>query len=529
MAGLDTRGGRMDGPVSRFDTGGLITVLSNQMRAAEVEAYRGYVTLLVDNMRELAKALRRVEGRKQVLYFSAGFDSRLLIGQSGEEQKTAAQSSMMGRLWEVDGATRFGDTKLRQDLTEMTRSFTSADAVIHTIDVTGLTGAPDEFMTKTWVTLDPSRPNGGRESLNFIAAETGGRFFRDANNLQPLLRQMLDMTSRYYVLGFQPDRPRGPGAFHKIKVKVARKGAQVSHRPGYFEREPLTGRTVLLQRQFEAAELIMGDVGRNDLKLSSMCLPLPAEGDRQRVALVVQVPADALEWSRDRPSSLELYAYAIGDDGTAQDHIAQLARIDPARRPAGESRGVSFFSDFAVPPGRYTLRILVVERETGATGVQILDLKVPSFNPRSGVLLPPVVVEDADQWLRLDVARGKDRASAASPFDVGGRSLVPRTSFEVRGGASERMVLVAYEPVRPGDPATDVQLHSSLTSRDGKIVNPGMMRIEKVYRQDDGRRTFVLGYTPEALAPGDYTLRIALGEGGERLESYSLLRVRPGI
>jgi hypothetical protein len=56
-----------------------------------------------------------------------------------------------------------------------------------------------------------------------------------------------------------------------------------------------------------------------------------------------------------------------------------------------------------------------------------------------------------------------------------------------------------------------------------------MMRIEKVYRQDDGRRTFVLGYTPEALAPGDYTLRIALGEGGERLESYSLLRVRPGI
>jgi VWFA-related protein len=528
MVGLDTRGGRTVAAESQLDTGSLATVLVNQMRAGEVEAYRGYIASLIANMEGLAKALRRVEGRKQVLYFSAGFDSRLLIGQTGEEQKTAAQSSLGGRLWEIDGATRFGDTRLRQELAEMTRAFTGADAVIHTIDVTGLTGAPEDFLNKTWVTVDASRPTGGRESLNFIASETGGRFFRDANDLQPMLRQMLDMTSRYYVLGFQPERPRGPGVFHKVKVRVARKGTQVSHRPGYFEREPLNAKTPVLQRQFEAAELIMGGAVRNELHLSSMCLPLPAQGDRQRVALVVQVPAASLEWSHGRPSSLELYAYAVGEDGTAQDHIAQLARIDPTRRPVGESRGVSFSGDFSVPPGRYTLRVMLVERETGATGVQVLDLKVPPFDPRSGVLLPPVVVEDADQWLRLDLARGKDGSPTPSPFDVGDRPLVPRTSFEVRRGAAEKLVLVVYEPVRPGDPATDLQLHSSLTARDGRVVAPGMMRIEKVYRQEDGRRTFVLGYTPEALDPGEYTLRIALGEGGERLESYSLLRVRPG-
>jgi hypothetical protein len=30
------------------------------------------------------------------------------------------------------------------------------------------------------------------------------------------------------------------------------------------------------------------------------------------------------------------------------------------------------------------------------------------------------------------------------------------------------------------------------------------------------------------MKKGDYTLRISVAEGGERLESYSLLRVRPG-
>ena len=43
-----------------------------------------------------------------------------------------------------------------------------------------------------------------------------------------------------------------------------------------------------------------------------------------------------------------------------------------------------------------------------------------------------------------------------------------------------------------------------------------------------GRRVFVLGYTPDELAPGDYTLRVALGEGADRLESYALLRVKAG-
>jgi len=49
-----------------------------------------------------------------------------------------------------------------------------------------------------------------------------------------------------------------------------------------------------------------------------------------------------------------------------------------------------------------------------------------------------------------------------------------------------------------------------------------------VQRDENGRRTYLLGYTPERLAKGDYTLRISLDESGERLESYALLRVRPG-
>jgi hypothetical protein len=46
-------------------------------------------------------------------------------------------------------------------------------------------------------------------------------------------------------------------------------------------------------------------------------------------------------------------------------------------------------------------------------------------------------------------------------------------------------------------------------------------------RESGGRRTYVLDYTPDRVADGDYTLRIGVGESGEaRLESYALLRFR---
>jgi VWFA-related protein len=525
MVALDTRTGRVGGEASgSLDVGAPTVVLMNQMRAAEVSSYRQNIEAFVLQMEDLAKALRRVEGRKQVLYFSAGFDSRLLTGQTGEEQRTAAQSSYMGNLWEIDGATRFGDSRLREQVMDMTRHFTNADTVIHTIDVTGL--GSDDSLNRMYASVDLGRATGGRESLGLLAAETGGRFFKDANDLQPLLREMLDMTSRYYVLGFQPAKARAPGAFHKVKVKVARKGMKVSHRPGYYEREPLTAKTPVLQRQFEAAELILGGEGseaRNELKLSSLCLPLPAAGDTQAVALVVQIGAERLEWAAGRPTSLEMYAYAVAEDGTVLDHMARLTRIDPTRISATGTRGVSFYGTFQVPPGTYTLRTMVVERETGATGVQVLELRVPPFDPAAGFLLPPLVVEDAASWVSLDLRP----EAARSPFHVGGRQYVPRTSFEVKGGEAEKMVLVAFAPERPGDPG-DVQIRSSLTSRDGKAAPAGILRIDKMHRDVAGRRVFVLGYTPDAIEPGEYTLRVALGDGAERLESYALLRVRAG-
>jgi VWFA-related protein len=513
-----------DVPQALLDS--VLVVLARQMRATEVEAYRNDILTLVASLQGLATALRNVEGRKQVVYFSAGFDSRLLIGQQGAEQRAAGDAIAEGRLWEVDGATRYGDSRLVDVLSEMTKSLARADAVVHCVDVTGL--AVDRSLTRTYLSEDAGRGgNSGREALHFLSAETGGRFFKDANDLAPVLDEMLQMTSRYYVLGFQPLRSRGPGVFHKVKVKVARKDVNLSHRAGYYEPLPVAQQTAF-QRQFEAAQLVMTGAGRNDLAFSSLCLPFPDPGGRQTLGLVVQVPKDSLSWQPGRTTTVEIYGYAVAEDGTVLDHLARSARLDPATAdPRGAIRGLSFFGTLRVPPGRYTVRLLVQEPESGASGVRFLEVRVPPYEPQSGFLLPPLLLDEADRWLRLELRPDK-RVYGGHPFEVAGEPFVPRASSEVRSGAHQRMVLIAYEPAQPGDPAADVLIRSSLLDREGQAAPLGRLKIDNVYRDPGGRRTYVLGFTAEAIGPGDYTLRVGLGEADSRLQSYALIHLLPG-
>jgi hypothetical protein len=284
-----------------------------------------------------------------------------------------------------------------------------------------------------------------------------------------------------------------------------------------------------LQQQFSAAQLVMTGVGRNDLKFSSLCLPFPERGMKQTLGLVIQVPKQSLHWQADEPTGVELYGYAVAKDGSVADHMAHFARIDPGvADPGGQAHGISFYGTLSVPPGDYTLRLMLSERETGATGVQFIDVTVPPYDERAGFLLPPVLVDDSSRWLGMWVDEGE--GARAYPFQIDGEPFLPRADFSVRGGRDERMVLLAFEPrLLQGDPAADLQIRSTLTDRDGGFQPAGRLRVERVLNDEPGQRTYVLNYTPDAtLADGDYTLRIAVGVEGEQLESYALIRMRSG-
>jgi VWFA-related protein len=75
---------------------------------------------------------------------------------------------------------------------------------------------------------------GSRETLFQLAIETGGRAITDTNDPAVGLSRILNDSSAYYILGYQPTRTQDDGRYHKINVKVKRSGVHVLARQGYW-------------------------------------------------------------------------------------------------------------------------------------------------------------------------------------------------------------------------------------------------------------------------------------------------------
>ena len=76
---------------------------------------------------------------------------------------------------------------------------------------------------------------GGDFVLRMLADTTGGRAIVNTNNPDTALKQVIADASAYYLVGYAPSRSElNDGKFHKINVKVKRRGMHVTARQGYW-------------------------------------------------------------------------------------------------------------------------------------------------------------------------------------------------------------------------------------------------------------------------------------------------------
>jgi VWFA-related protein len=76
------------------------------------------------------------------------------------------------------------------------------------------------------------------DALHYISGETGGFAVVNTSNLGGGLERILHDQQGYYVIGYQPDSDTfGDGTdpkYHKVTVKVKKKGLKVRSRQGFY-------------------------------------------------------------------------------------------------------------------------------------------------------------------------------------------------------------------------------------------------------------------------------------------------------
>jgi VWFA-related protein len=503
-----------------FDTA-LRSIQIRYQRSQEIE-YRQRVLTLVDSMATLAKALDSVQGRKQVVFLSNGFDDTVLAGEQGRQAQADAEAVARGRIWEVPSDSRFGDSGVRQQMTDMLRTFSSSDAVVHTVDLSGLHARGDARSGQGEVLY-----RSGRESLSDMANMSGGRLFKDVNDVSVVFRELSEMSRRYYLLAFEPDGEPQPGRFHKLKVKVKVKSTSVSHRSGYVERPEYQTRSPLARR-FEAAEMIAKDAGPREIPLSVMALPYVRTGGKVAVPVVLEASGKSLLLGGAQERlGLELYGYAIGEKGEVEDFVALVSNLDLAKVGARlRQTGVQAHATFTVPPGRHSLRFLLRDVVSGRSATHWMEVSIPETVPNEVVLLPPMFMDDPERWLILQ-APSRATKGPASPFQVARSAFAPRPRPVISNGREERVCLLALDGNRQYDAGASFEIVPALLDNVGGVVPFGDFRLTQAVADDDGYRRFVLAFTPAGIGAGDYSLRVRVRDpsSGRVGESFQSVRV----
>lgn len=476
-------------------------------RAAEEKELRAYersqIVAYTRALGAMAKALSGLKGRKSVIYFSEGFDSRLLLGREdlgSGEAASEADNIALGNLHLIDNDKRYGNTALQSALNRMLEEFRRADCVIQAIDIGGL-------RAKSNATDEP--PVSGQEALFYLANETGGELFKDANNFREQLDRVLQRSTVTYLLAFQRSDLKADGAYHRLRVKTRVAGARLSYRAGYYAPRPYQELSPL-EKTLLAAEGIASAVPRSDLDVNLLVAPFRASEQRAYVPVIVEVAGPSLLAGRQKSDrlGLELYTYVIDRQGRMADFFTRRIALDVKQgREALAAAGVKYYGHLELPPGDYRVRVLVRDAETGRTGVQAAALAVPAYQKHQPVLLPPLFIEAGKRWVMVrERPKSGDASSVVYPFTLKGQPYVPAARPALGGADKAQLCLVGYDLGKG-----DLTLEGKVVAADGSASTGGSLAlVERTKSGIPGRDVLLATFEPTGLHPGDYVLRVAL-------------------
>jgi VWFA-related protein len=460
--------------------------------------------------KRLGEALNVIEGKKNILYFSEGFDSKVLISKPGWKNKNIA-------------------AMFNNNMDKMLKRFVGSDSKIQAIDVGGLRAAnrggsldktnptPDiiEIHTKgagsSFLFNHP-----GKTTLFFMANETGGEFYHNMNDFSKTLDDILESTSKYYVIGYYPAEVGKEGKFRKVKVKVNRPGLKAVARKGYYEDKPYKEYSNL-EKKMHLAEVVIKDIVHNDIQFTAFPSAFPGRETIARVPIFLQFPGQQfLDKKWKKQGRLELFGYLINDAGYFKDFFNAEIIID--RGQAGKKlrgHGIKFFDMLLAPPGKHKVKLIVRDSETGEMGSRICHISVPDFQSNELAMTPPIFIDNDGGWLLSrgydpNNPEGKKKGLPVSyPFTIGKEEFIPAVVPELKLGQPAQFCLKVY----------NLMLHAETkvpqTSMDFEIVYPDgsiskIQKIELVNKPAQGENNcfeLLFNVIVDNHPPGDYQLK----------------------
>jgi len=415
------------------------------------QAIAARVEKQVDYLADLAKTLRAVPGRKQVILLSEGIDAKYLQGRDARDAQASNrdfEAATHGEVWNIESDQQYGSASTQSKLDRMVRAFRSSDVVLDAIDIQGVRvqNLSGFGSTGTSDTADAASANlNSNAGLHVLSRPTGGEVFQNSNDLKGNFDRMLHAQEVVYILSFQSPTAN-PGKFHDLKVKLVNSPGRVSYRMGYYE----NGGESSAERVLTTAEVIVNDIPQDDVHLSAFAAPFPGAKGWSQVPVILDLNgADLAKHARGNVAGAEIFVYAFDSEGLVRDRLYQRLSLDLSK--VGDrlkASGVRYYGTLVLPPGKYAIKTLVMAGEgekknsnvAEKRGFKRVDVTVPTAGDVS--VLPPIPIDEQPKWI---LVKGADRGDhSAYPFELNGQNFIP-------GATASSKVAVVIFGANPND------------------------------------------------------------------------------
>ena len=349
-----------------------------------------------------------------------------------------------------------------------------------------------------------------QQVLYELAVGTGGFVIVNTNDLLGGLQKIAQEQTQYYVLGYTPP-PSDEGTCHTLRVKVDRGGTVVRSRSGYCNVRPtdlLAGKPVEKQLENQATGSQPGNIA------ATMLAPyFYTSANTARVDLAIEIPASAIKFSKEKGkmhAEINVIGLAYKSDGTVGARFSDNVELN--------LDGKSEVEEFAKKPYHYENQFEI------ASGQYDLKVAFSSGGESFGKLQMPLVIDgyDAKQFGMSALALSKElhplsQVSSGldaelledrTPLVAQGMEIVPSGSDRFKKGDVAVFYVEIYDPLLTSATPPNVRIQMRVVDR-----KTGEQKVElggPVPSAKAGDPVVALGgrVPMDKLAPGSYRLEL---------------------
>jgi VWFA-related protein len=359
------------------------------------------IAITLQALQQLARYLKDVPGRKNVIWFSGSFPAGIVPDSDLPDPFSAGRN-------------------FQEDIRNTTDLLTAAQVAIYPIAAEGLAmdtafqvngreivqkrasvAAQDSIQQSR---KDRMNQDTGHAAMEQLAKDTGGQAFYNTNGLNDAFRRVINNGTRYYTLAYAPTNANMDGKYRHIQVKLLNAKDTLAYRRGYYADDLYTALTA---GQKPDSDPLMQLMGRNLPNYSQILYkilvkpasPQPAadapragtnqdlKGPITRYGVDFAIAVDDLKLDPApdgvHNGKIEVMLIAYDHEGKPLNLVVTKGdlRVQPMDYVSAQKGGLQIHKEIDVPRGDVYLRTGVYDLKSssaGTLGVPLNTVAIPA-------------------------------------------------------------------------------------------------------------------------------------------------------